>query len=70
MYPSSKYQFKPYSSQWFSAAFAAATEISFFVCTNKINFLNLKESSDRLLNVVKGFLKLPKLCMVIKQKSL
>ena len=39
------------------------TEITFFVYTTKINLLNLKESSDRLAIVAKGFLKL------IKQKT-
>ena len=45
-------------------------EITFFVCTNRINLLNLKKSSDRLVIVAKGFLKLPNLCMLIKQTSL
>ena len=40
-----KYQVKPDSSPWFSAACAAAKIhkiIFFFVCTNRINLLNLK----------------------------
>ena len=39
-----KYQVKPDSSPWFSAACAAAIvqRNQFFVCTNKINFLNPK----------------------------
>ena len=39
-----KYQVKPHSSPWFSAACAPAIvhRNTFFVCTNKINFLNLK----------------------------
>ena len=39
-----KYQVKPHSSPWFSAACAAAIvhKITFFVCTNRINLLNLK----------------------------
>ena len=45
-------------------------KITFFDCTNKINLLNLKESSDRLVIVAKGFLKLPNLHMLIKQNSL
>ena len=45
-------------------------EITFFDCTNKINLLNLKESSDRLVIVAKRFLKLPNLYMLIKQNSL
>ena len=44
-------------------------EITFFVFTNRINLLNLKESWDRLVIIAKGFLKLPNLYMLIKQKS-
>ena len=43
--PHRKYPVKPHSSPWFSAACAAAIlhiEITFFVCTNRINLLNLK----------------------------
>ena len=40
------------------------------VCTNRINLLSLTESSDRLVIVAKGFLKLPNLHMLLKQKSL
>ena len=40
----------------------------FFVCSNRRNLLNLKESSDRLVIIAKGFLKLPNLHMLIKQK--
>ena len=36
----------------------ANLEITFFVCTNK-NLLNLKQRSDRLVIIAKGFLKLP-----------
>ena len=40
--PHQKYQVKPHSSPWFSAACAAAiNEITFFVC-KRINLLNLK----------------------------
>ena len=43
-------------------------EITFLVCTNRINLLNLKESLDRLLVIAaNGFLKLPNLHMLIKQ---
>ena len=38
-------------------------------CTNRINLLNLKQSSDRLVIVAKGFLKLPNLQVLIKQES-
>ena len=44
-------------------------EITFFFCTNRINPLNLKQSSDRLVIIAKGFLKLQNLHMLIKQKS-
>ena len=44
-------------------------EITFFVSTNRINLLNLKESSDRLVITAKWFLKLSNLHMLIKQKS-
>ena len=39
-----KYQVKPHSSLWFSAVCAAAIvhRNHFFVCTNRINLLNLK----------------------------
>ena len=42
--PNHKYQVKPHSSPWFSAVCAAAIvhRNHFFVCTNKINLLNLK----------------------------
>ena len=39
------------------------------MCTNRIDLLNLKESSDRLVIVAKGFMKLPNLHMLLKQKS-
>ena len=69
--PHRKYQVKPHSSPWFSAACVAAIvqRNDFFVCTKRINLLNLKQSSDRLVIVAKGFLKLPNLHMLIKQKS-
>ena len=40
--PHCKYQVKPHSSPWFSAACAAAIvhRITFFVCTNRMNLLN------------------------------
>ena len=44
-------------------------EITFFVCNKRINLLILKLSSDRLVIAAKRFLKLPNLCMLIKQKS-
>ena len=44
-------------------------EITFFVCTNRINLLNLKQSSGRLVIVAKGFLNLPDLHILLKQKG-
>ena len=46
------------------------TEITFFVCINRINLMNLNESSGRLIVVAKGFLQLPNLHMLLKQLSL
>ena len=42
--PYHKYQIKPHSSPWFSAACACATVYRnhFFICTNRMNVLNLK----------------------------
>ena len=40
--PYRKYQVKPHSSPWFSAACAAAIEITFFVCTKQKNLLILR----------------------------
>ena len=45
-------------------------EIFFIVFIITINLLNLKQSSDRLLIFAKGFLKLPKLHILIKQRVL
>ena len=66
-----KSQLKPHSFACFSAGCAAAIvhRNHFFVCTKRINLLFLKKSSDRLVIVTKGFLKLPNLIMLIKQKS-
>ena len=44
-------------------------EIIFFICTNRINLLNLKYSSERLVIVAKGLLKLPNSHMLLKQKN-
>ena len=59
-------------SPWFSAACATAIfhrNHFFLFFSNRINFLNLNSSSDRIVNVVKGFLKLPNVHMLIKQNS-
>ena len=65
-----KYQVKPHSSPWFSAACAAAI-------VHRNHFFRLcqreksdSKSSDRIVIVAKGLLKLPNLHMLIKQKSL
>ena len=69
--PYRKYQVKPHSSPWFSAACAAAIviEITFFLCTKVKNLLILRSSSDRIVFIAKGLFKLPNLHMLIKQKS-
>ena len=36
-------------------------EVTFCACTDKINLLNLKQSSERLVIMLREFLKLPKL---------
>ena len=62
-----KYQVRPHSSPWFSAAFAAA-----MIHRNKFFRLHQENQSkprDRLVTVAKGFLKLPNLHMLIKQKN-
>ena len=41
-------------------------EIPFFVCTKRIDLLNLKYISDTLVIVANGFLKLPNLHMLIR----
>ena len=66
-----KYQVKPHSSSWFSAACAATIvyRSHFFICINRINLLNLKQSSDRLVIIAKRVLKLSNLHMLIKQKN-
>ena len=45
-------------------------EIPFFVCTNRINLLNVKSSVYRLVIIAIGLLKLPNLYMLIKQESI
>ena len=41
----------------------------FFAFTNRINLLNLKKSSGRLIIIARGFFKLPELHMPLKQRS-
>ena len=55
-----KYQIKFHSSPWFLAAYATAIfhRNHFFICIKRINLLNLKQSSDRLVIIAKMFLKL------------
>ena len=45
-------------------------EITFSICTNRINNLNPKESSDMQVIIAKVLLKLPNLYMLIKLKSI
>ena len=71
-----KYQVKPHLSPWFSAACAAAIvhRNHFFHMYQKVqslfrlyHLLNIKESSDRLVIVANGFLKLLNLHMLINK---
>ena len=66
-----KYQVKPHSSPWFSAACAAAIvhRNHFFRLYQQNKSSESKVNSDRLVIVAKGFLKLPNLHMLLKQKS-
>ena len=68
--PHHKYQVKLHSSPWISVACAAAiVHRNHLFGTNKINLLNIKKSSDRIVIFGKGSLKQPNLHMLIKQKS-
>ena len=69
--PHRKHQIKPHYLHGFQllVLLLEFIEITFFVCTNRINLLYIKESSDRLVIVGKGFLKLLNLHILIKQKS-
>ena len=64
--PHRKYQVKPDSSPWFSAACAAAI-------VHRNHFFRLyqhnKSSESKVKFIAKGFLKLPNLHMLLKQKS-
>ena len=53
--------------RWLTFLLGSLT-VTFFVCTNRINIVSLQESSDRLVIIAKGFLKLQNLHMLIKQK--
>ena len=44
-------------------------EITFFICANRINLLNLKVKFSQLVIAAKGILKLPNLHILIKQKG-
>ena len=63
--PPYKHQVRPHSFPWFPA-----TWIYFFPFTNRINLLHLSLNTDRLVIIAKGFLKLPNLVTLIKQRSL
>ena len=69
--PHRKYQVKPHSSPWFSAACAAAIvhRNRFFRLYQQNKSSESKVSSDRLVITVKGFLKLPNLHMLLKTKE-
>ena len=69
--PHRKCQVKPHSSPCFSAACAAALvhRNHFFSLHQKDKSSEYKVSSYRLVIAAKGFLKLPNLHMLIKQKS-
>ena len=69
--PHRKYQVKPHSSPWFSAACAAAIvhRNHFFHLHQQNKSSESKVSSDRLVIVAKGFLKLPNLHTPLKQTS-
>ena len=62
---------KPHLSAWFSAGCAAAIvhRNHFSRLYYRINLLNLKWSSDRLIIVAKGLLKLQNLHMLLKLKN-
>ena len=63
--PHRKYQVKPHSSPWFSAACAAAI-------VHRNHFFHLHQqnkSSESKVKFRQGFLKLPNLYMLLKQKS-
>ena len=65
-----KYQVKPHSSPWFSAACAAAiVHRNHFFRLYEQNKSSESKVKDRLAIVAKGFLKLPNLHMLLKQKS-
>ena len=66
-----KYQVKPHSSPWFLAACAAAIvhRNHIFRLYQKNKSSEYKVNSDRLVIVAKGFLKLPNLHMLLKQRS-
>ena len=70
--PHRKYQVKPHSSPWFSAACAAAIvhRNHFFRLYQKDKSSDSKVKFRQVLILAKGFLKLPKLHMLIKQESI
>ena len=67
----SRYQINSHSSPRLLVACATATVHSnhFFVCTNRINFLNLRSNSGRLVIVTNWFLKLKKLVYTDEAKE-
>ena len=66
-----KYHVKPHSSPWFSAACAAAivNRNTLFFYTNRINLLNVKWTSDKLVIVAKGVLEASKIAYASEIKE-
>ena len=69
--PHHKYQAKPHSSPWFSAASAAAIVYRnhFFRLCQQNKSSESKVKFRQAINRCKGFLKLPNLLMLLKQKG-
>ena len=72
IYASSRCQIKPHSSQWFSGACTAAVTYRnhFFGLYQQSKSSTSEVSSDLQVIIAKGFLKLPNLIMLVKQKRL
>ena len=70
--PHRQYQVKPHLSPWFSTACAAAIvhRNHFFCLYQQSKSLKSKVKFRQTSNYCKGFLKLPNLLMLVKQKSL
>ena len=66
-----KYEVRPHSSPWFSAPspFAIVYRNHFFHLHQQNKSAETEEKFKRLVIVAKGFLNLPNMHMLIKQKS-